>query len=84
MHLYERLIELYKNDHSMLSKILLMFYGIKTNFEIIDKSPNKNLKFVNQTGGEVKTFSYNKINFYYNVEYAKPTNKNYSHNEVYL
>jgi hypothetical protein len=84
MLLYNRLVELYKNDTSMLSKILLMFYGIKTNFEIVNKSPSKKLKFVNQVGGEVKIFSHNKNDFYYNVEYAKPINKNYLHNEVYL
>ena len=84
MLLYNRLIELYKNDTSMLSKILLMFNDIKTKFKIIEKSPNKNLQFVNQIGGKIKTYTYNKNDFYYNVEYAKPIDINYSHNEVFL
>lgn len=79
-----RLIELYKNDTSILSKILLMFNNIKTKFEIVNKSQKKFLKFVNQKGGKIKTFLNNNETFYYNVEYAKSLDTTYSHNEVYL
>ena len=36
--LYDRLIELYKNNKSQLSSILGIFYNIKTDFQIINKS----------------------------------------------
>lgn len=84
MLLNNRLIELYKNDKSLLSKVLLMFNDIKTTFEIIDKSKNKELKFVYQKGGNKEKISLMETDFFYNVEYAKPIDKNYSHNEVYL
>jgi len=84
MLLHNRLVDLYKNDSSLLSKILLMFYGIKTDFKIINKSPDKNLNFVNQQGAGIEIFTQNKTKFKYNVEYAKPINKDYTHNEVRL
>jgi hypothetical protein len=84
MLLYNRLIELYKNDLSLLSKILLMFHDIKNNYTIFNKSPDKKLKFLNQKGGEIKIFTNNNIKYKYNVEYAKPINKKYSYNQVQL
>ena len=84
MLLYNRLIKLYKNDKSQLSSILGVFYNIKTDFQIINKSINKSLHFKNQLGGEIKNISINNNKYYYNVEYAKPLNKEYKSNEVYL
>jgi hypothetical protein len=84
MLLYNRLIKLYKNDKSLLSSILDIFYNIRTDFQIINKSINKYLHFENQLGGEIKNLSINNNKYYYNVEYAKPLNKMYSNNEVYL
>ena len=84
MLLYNRLIKLYKNDKSQLSSILGIFYNIKTDFQIINKSINKYLHFENQLGGEIKNLSINNNKYYYNVEYAKPLNKEYKNNEVYL
>ena len=36
--LYDCLIELYKNNKSQLSSILGLFYNIKTDFQILNKS----------------------------------------------
>ena len=77
MLLYNRLIKLYKNDKSLLSSILGIFYNIKTDFQIINKSINKYLHFENQFGGEIKKISINNNKYYYNVEYAKLLNKEY-------
>lgn len=84
MSLYNRLIKLYKNEQSLLANLLLMFNGIITDFEIVSKSPKKNLNFVNQSGGKVKFHIIKKIKYFYNIEYAKPIDKKYSNNEVYL
>ena len=81
--LYDRLIELYKNNKSQLSSILGIFYNIKTNFQIINKSKNKKLFFKYQDGGKIKSYNFENNNYYYNVEYAKSTKDN-SINEVYL
>ena len=61
-----------------------MFYNIKTDFQIVSKSKNKYLHFENQQGGEIKNLSIDSNKYYYNVEYAKPLNKEYKSNEVYL
>ncbi len=84
MLLYNRLIKLYKNDKSQLSSILGIFYNIKTDFQIINKSINKYLHFENQLSGEIKNLNINNNKYYYNVEYAKPLNKEYKSNQVYL
>jgi hypothetical protein len=84
MLLSNHLVELYKNDTSHLSYILGMLYNIKTDFQIINKSKNKYLHFENQQGGEIKNLSIDNNKYYYNVEYAKPLNKEYKSNEVYL
>ena len=55
--LYDRLIELYKNDKSHLSSILELFYNIKIDFQIINKSKNKKLIFRYQDGGKIKSSS---------------------------
>ena len=81
--LYDRLIELYKNDKSQLSSILGIFYNIKIDFQIINKSKNKKLIFKYQDGGKIKSYNFENNNYYYNVEYAKSTKDN-SINEVYL
>ena len=80
--LYDHLIELYKNDKSQLSSILGIFYNIKTDFQIINKSKNKKLIFKYQDGGKIKSYNFENNNYYYNVEYAK--SKDNSINEVYL
>ena len=80
--LYDRLIELYKNNKSQLSSILGIFYNIKTDFQIINKSKNKKLIFKYQYGGEIKSYNFENNNYYYNVEYAK--SKDNSSNEVHL
>ena len=84
MSLYARLTELYKNDLSLSSKIFQMLNDIKTDFEIVSKSSNKNLIFVNQNGGQITSHVVNKTKYYYNVEYAKPIDKKFSNNTVYL
>ena len=84
MSLYNRLIDLYKNDHSLSSKIFLMLNDIKTDFKIVSKSPDKNLIFVNQSGGEITSHIVKNTKYYYNVEYAKPIDTKYSNNKVYL
>ena len=80
--LYDRLIELYKNDKSHLSSILGLFYNIKIDFQIINKSKNKKLIFRYQDGGKIKSYNFENNNYYYNVEYAK--SKDNSSNEVHL
>ena len=80
--LYDRLIELYKNDKSQLSSILGLFYNIDIDFEIINKSKNKKLIFKYQDGGKIKSYNFENNNYYYNVEYAK--SKDNSSNEVHL
>ena len=67
MLLYNYLIKLYKNDKSQLSSILGIFYNIKTDFQIINKSINKYLHFENQLGGEIKNLSINNNKYYYNL-----------------
>ena len=81
--LYDRLIELYKNDKSQLSSILGLFYNIDIDLQIINKSKNKKLIFKYQDGGKIKSYNFENNNYYYNVEYAKSTKDN-SINEVYL
>ncbi len=44
--LYDRLIELCKNNKSQLSSILGLFYNIKTDFQILNKSKNKKLIYM--------------------------------------
>ena len=44
--LYDCLIELYKNNKSQLSSILGLFYNIKTDFQILNKSKNKKLIYM--------------------------------------
>ena len=44
--LYDRLIELNKNNKSQLSSILGLFYNIKTDFQILNKSKNKKLIYM--------------------------------------
>ena len=56
--LYDRLIELYKNDKSQLSSILGLFYNIDTDFQIINKSKNKKLIFKYQNGGKIKSYNF--------------------------
>ena len=80
--LYDRLIELYKNDKSQLSSILGLFYNIDIDFQIINKSKNKKLIFKYQDGGKIKSYNFENNNYYYNVEYAK--SKDNSSNEVHL
>jgi hypothetical protein len=80
--LYDRLIELYKNDKSQLSSILGLFYNIDIDFQIINKSKNKKLIFRYQDGGKIKSYNFENNNYYYNVEYAK--SKDNSSNEVHL
>ena len=80
--LYDRLIELYKNDKSQLSSILGLFYNIDIDFQIINKSQNKKLIFKYQDGGKIKSYNFENNNYYYNVEYAK--SKDNSSNEVHL
>ena len=84
MLLYDRLIELYKRDDPLLSKIFLMLNGIKTDFEIVSKTPNINLNFMTQDGGAKMTIPIDKIRYSYNVEYARPIDAKYSDNEVRL
>ena len=84
MLLSNHLVELYKNDTLHLSYILGMLYNIKTDFQLVSKSKNKYLHFENQYGGEIKNLSIDNNKYYYNVEYAKPLNKEYKSNEVYL
>jgi len=84
MSLNNRIIELYRNDRSLSSKIFLMLNELKTNFEIVGRSPNRNLIFVNQMGGEIASHIVKNAKYYYNVEYAKPINIKYSSDEVYL
>ena len=81
--LHDRLIELYKNDKSLLSSILELFYNIYTGFQIINKSKNKKLIFKYQDGGKIKSYNFENNNYYYNVEYAKSTKDNFI-NEVHL
>ena len=78
MLLYDRLIELYKRDDPSLSKIFLMLNGIKTDFEIVSKTPNINLNFMTQDGGAKMTIPIDKIRYSYNVEYARPIDAKYS------
>ena len=85
MFLDVRIIELYKNNQSQLSKILSMFDNIKTRFEIIkEKSKNNKLIFYNQKGGKINKIKLLKTEFYYNIEYAKAIDANTPYNEVYL
>jgi hypothetical protein len=61
-----------------------MLNDMKTDFEIVSKSPNQNLIFVKQNGGEITNHTIGNIKYYYNVEYAKPIDKKYSNNEIFL
>jgi hypothetical protein len=60
-----------------------MLNDIKTIFEIIKKSAKINLNFANQIGGKIKIYSKNKGDYYYNIEYGKPTDNNMRY-EIYL
>ena len=85
-NLYNRVVEIFKNDSSSLSNALQIFNFVSTDYTTIIKSENKKLLLSQkkQLGGKKEKIVINKNDYYYNIESSKPLNSKYENNEIQL
>ena len=84
--LRDRIVEMFRNDKSSLSKALEIINFLQSNYTLISKSENKKLTLRQsiQKGWKIEKTIINKDDYYYNIESTKPLNPKYANNEIQL